>query len=133
MAKSSYLVRNLGKREKMQKSCLPPSIVIVIAISWIFAFSLSAYGKSGGPLWTYWLGDLINSALLCIVGLILMIGSATSTEFVRKIHSLKDPNDEALGALRLIWIIIGFSLILFGGGLFWSMISKDPNCPFVSC
>lgn len=107
--------------------------MISLMVCFIIAISLGAYSANGGPAWAYWLGNIIRGALITIVGLILMIGSATSIEFVRKLHSLHNPYYEVNNTKRFLWIAVGLLLTLFGGSMFLYTVSQNPNCRYISC
>jgi membrane protease YdiL (CAAX protease family) len=115
------------------RSLMQRFITICMAISLILGSYLSAYSKNGGPAWAHWLGEVIMDALITIVGLILVIGSATSKEFVRKLYSLHNPNYKIRSRQRFFWIAIGLFCTLFGGYMFIYIVSQDPNCRNISC
>jgi hypothetical protein len=108
-------------------------IIVSLIVCLVLGFSFSTYSKNGGPAWAHWLGHIFTGALTTVVGLTLVIGSATSKEFVRKLYSLHNPNYKIDRSDRLSWIAIGLVMTLFGGYLFISTISQNPNCRNISC
>ncbi len=68
----------------------------------------------GGPYWTYWLGMMILSALLGLVGLSILIAITVHPSFVIQLRGRNSKLGEIKLGERVLWYTIAPSMVLLG-------------------
>jgi len=74
----------------MLKRAWPYFLVTIMILSLFVALSLRAYWLRGGPDWAYYCVEIVLGLLSIITGLVVLVGSVISTEFVRKLYTLEN-------------------------------------------
>jgi len=108
----SKLTPRMGKMKSRWSTSFKACILAILFVWLLTGLMFSMIWKLGGPNWTIDLADLILASLGLMIGVLL---SAVAILYPHYIAELRSPqNGPVMRKERIIWMIIGFSLVLIG-------------------
>ena len=99
------------------KSCL----LAFFAVALLASLAIEAYGESG-PYWATWLGMMMLSALLVLVGLSILIAMIVNPGFVVELRPIGSMPREIKRREVICWCVIASGMILAGIIFFWNSL-----------